>query len=226
MSFKGDKCSGGKHSKDRITLLVGANMDGTEKLQLLMIGKSKNPRCFENVKTKPVMTRNIFEEWLLDLNRRYQRKNRKNILFIDNCQAHKSVPAMENVTVKFFLPNMTSVLQPMDQGVIKNLKHFYGSLVVQYLLTESSIKLPVTFLDASRMCMVFSESKNDSKLFDEENLTLPTAWTDSILFHDFVNVYENIDICGELSDTDIVSEVLNEQSKSTEDDEDIENDIE
>ena len=46
-AFLGDKCIGGKKSKDRITVLVGANMTGTEKLPLLVIGKSKKPRCFK-----------------------------------------------------------------------------------------------------------------------------------------------------------------------------------
>lgn len=54
MVFKKETVSGGKHSKDRITVLVGANMDGSEKLPLLIIGKSQNPRCFKNVKSKPV----------------------------------------------------------------------------------------------------------------------------------------------------------------------------
>ena len=31
LTFKGDRCSGGKNSKERITLLIGANMDGTKK---------------------------------------------------------------------------------------------------------------------------------------------------------------------------------------------------
>jgi len=45
-TFLGDKCSGGKRSKERITVLVGSNMDGSEKVPLLVIGKSLNPRCF------------------------------------------------------------------------------------------------------------------------------------------------------------------------------------
>lgn len=253
LAFKGEKCSGGKHSKDRITLLVGANMDGTEKLPLLMIGKSRNPRCFKNVRTKPIkyrsntkawMTANLFKEWLLDLNSTYQRKKRKIILFIDNCQAHKSITAMENVTVVFFPPNMTSVVQPMDQGVIKNLKHFYRCLVVQHLLTESSQKLPITLLDASRMCLNawskvsqktiancfrkagFCRSTNPSELFDDEILPSPVAWEDSIPFDDYVNIDENIEICGELSDADILSEVLNNKNIPTEDDEDVEDEVE
>jgi len=46
-SFKGESCNGGKHSKVRIALLLGANMSGTEKLPPLLIGKSKNPRCLD-----------------------------------------------------------------------------------------------------------------------------------------------------------------------------------
>ena len=52
--FKNEPCHGGKQSKDRITVLVGSNSDGSEKLPLLIIGKSKNPRCFKNVKSLPV----------------------------------------------------------------------------------------------------------------------------------------------------------------------------
>ena len=35
----GERCSGGKRSKDRITVLVCANMSGSEKLPLLVIGR-------------------------------------------------------------------------------------------------------------------------------------------------------------------------------------------
>lgn len=48
---------------------------------------------------------------------------------------------------------MTSVVQPMDQGVIRNLKHFYWGLVVQKILsgidTEEMVKIDL--LDACRM---------------------------------------------------------------------------
>jgi hypothetical protein len=33
---------------------ISANADGSEKRKLLVIGKSKNPRCFKNVKNLPV----------------------------------------------------------------------------------------------------------------------------------------------------------------------------
>ena len=48
LSFRRELCTGGKKSKQRITLLVGKNMSGTEKFPLLAIGKSKRPRPFKN----------------------------------------------------------------------------------------------------------------------------------------------------------------------------------
>jgi hypothetical protein len=47
-------CSGGKKSKKRLSVLLGANADGSDKLLVFVIGKSKNPRCFKNVKQLPV----------------------------------------------------------------------------------------------------------------------------------------------------------------------------
>ena len=51
--FKNDKFAGGKLSKERSTVLVTASMAG-EKLLLLVIGKSANPRCFKNIKKLPL----------------------------------------------------------------------------------------------------------------------------------------------------------------------------
>ncbi|XP_033222730.1 tigger transposable element-derived protein 4-like [Belonocnema kinseyi] len=75
LAFKGEDCRSSKLSGVRIIVLVGANSHGIVKLPLLTIGKSANPRCFKNVKTKPCeyesnnkawMTRDIFEKWLLN----------------------------------------------------------------------------------------------------------------------------------------------------------------
>jgi hypothetical protein len=39
--FKGEKCVGGKLSKDQVTVLVCANVDGTKKRKLFVIGELK-----------------------------------------------------------------------------------------------------------------------------------------------------------------------------------------
>ena len=50
MKFREEKCVGGKQRVIRCTILVTASLTG-EKLPLLVIGKSKNPRCFKNYNT-------------------------------------------------------------------------------------------------------------------------------------------------------------------------------
>ena len=47
--LKTEKCSGGKHSKIRITGLAAANAVGS-KLPIFVIRNAKNPRCFKNIK--------------------------------------------------------------------------------------------------------------------------------------------------------------------------------
>ena len=142
--FKSDKCHGGKYSKERITIAVATNMDGSEKLELLVIGKSAKPRCFKNVKNLPVsyksnkkawMVSLVFEEWAMKLDERMTEEGRRIILFIDNCPSHPNIQKkLINVKLDFVPPNMTSVLQPLDLGIIKSLKmHYRNNLVKQQL---------------------------------------------------------------------------------------------
>ena len=51
LELKNVQCQGGKRSKERLTVLVCANMTGTDKLPLLVIGKYARPSCFKNIKT-------------------------------------------------------------------------------------------------------------------------------------------------------------------------------
>lgn len=161
LAFKGQKCYGGKNSKERITLMVGSNMTGSEKLKLLVIGKSKNPRCFKGIKSfevdyeynkKAWMTSEIYEKWLLKLDKKCANENRKILLFVDNCPAHpKTVGAkLKNVKLEYFPPNLTSILQPMDQGIIKNLKQYYRKRIVMKVLShiEEATPTTVSLLDA------------------------------------------------------------------------------
>lgn len=105
-------------------------MDGSEKLPLLIIGKTLKPRCFKSAKPplaytanrRAWMTSDIFEHWLKDWDRRLKSEGRKILLFIDNCPSHPTKVELNNIVLKFLPPNATSSLQPMDQGVIYNLK--------------------------------------------------------------------------------------------------------
>ena len=112
----------------------------------LVIGKTAKPRCFWNldIRKLPVewrsnkkawMTSQIMEEWLTAFNGRMKMQNRHVLLFLDNatCQPHIK---FSNVRLAWFPPNTTSVYQPMDQGIIWNVKVHYRKLLMQSLLAN------------------------------------------------------------------------------------------
>ena len=122
-------------------------MTGTDKCQLLIIGKSKDPHCFRGVKNLPVIYKNnknswltgeIFTHWLKDLNKDMRRQKRNVLLLVDNCSAHppSSADSLTNVRLKFFPPNTTSIIQPCDQGIIRNLKSYYCTQIVRRLISD------------------------------------------------------------------------------------------
>lgn len=136
---------GFKVAKDRLTILLGGNASGDFKLKPLVIYHSENPRCMKNVpkKTLPViwkhnkkawMTSSIFIEWFTQYFcpavKRYCEKlnlSHKALLVLDNAPSHPVNLDETNDQVKLiFLPaNTTSLLQPMDQGVIATFKMYY-----------------------------------------------------------------------------------------------------
>ena len=133
----GEPFSGGKRAMERITVMCCANMDGSENKPLIVIGKSKNPRCFpKNHTLLPVtyrssanawMTSSLFHEWLDAWNRQLQIEGRTICLLIDNCTAHTPNATLSHIVLQFLPHNTTSIMQPMDMGVIKNFKAHYRS---------------------------------------------------------------------------------------------------
>lgn len=70
---RGETYAGGKRSEQRNVVLAGANTDGSEKLNMVVVGKSKQSHCFKGVPKLPVMyhvngkawmTQAMFETWL------------------------------------------------------------------------------------------------------------------------------------------------------------------
>ena len=127
---------------DRFTVLCCANMTGRDKVKLLVIGKSKKPQCFKHVdvNTLPVIyranhnawtTSALFQEWVTAWDAALAIDRRKILLLVDNCTAHPHIDTLKNIRLEFLPANTTSLIQPMGQGVIKNLKTFYRKELVQ-----------------------------------------------------------------------------------------------
>ena len=162
LHLKDEKCIGGKFSKVRLTGLAAANANG-EKLPMFIIGKSKSPRCFKNLEQLPCrhrgqkkswMDSDLFEEWVRELDRKFEQQNRKVVLIIDNCPAHPAIGGLKAIQLCFLSPNTTAVTQPMDQGVIHSLKVKYRSRLIKLVIKaiDSNKDIPkINILDAMKL---------------------------------------------------------------------------
>ena len=61
-------------------------------------------------------------------------KEKRKIVLVDNCTAHPHIKNLKCIKLVFLPPNTTSVLQPMDQGVIRSLKSHYKKQLVMRIL--------------------------------------------------------------------------------------------
>lgn len=255
MAFKEDKCYGGKKSKERITVLVGCNADGSEKLPLLVIGKSHNPRCFKYAKPLPIeytanrkawMTSEIFAAWLQKIDKNFAIKERKVALVLDNCTAHPHIK-LKNIELIFLPPNTTSVLQPCDQGIIKNVKHHYRTVIMRKYLSAIELKteLPkINILDALFILKTaWGQVKNttiencfrhcgfkstdlsvahNSSIDSELNYDILSSLPNEISFVDFVSMDDNVITTEFLSDDDIVKMVQEPEDVDSDDNNNLE----
>ena len=80
------------------------------------------------------MISDIFEAWVRTVDKLYCKKKCKIAIVIDNCPAHPHITGLKNVKLVFLPPNTTAKLQPMDQGVIQNLKTHYRHHMITALL--------------------------------------------------------------------------------------------
>ncbi|XP_046684859.1 tigger transposable element-derived protein 6-like [Homalodisca vitripennis] len=250
ITFKDEKCHGGKHSKERLTLLVTVNMDGSEKLKPLLIGKAAKPRCFKGIQSFPVtyrsnkkawMTTELFNEWLNSLNSDMKKQNREILLFFDNCSVHNNPPNLSNVKLHFFPPNTTSKLQPLDQGIIQNFKAFYRHEIVKIVLDgiDSNATPNISILTAMLIIEKAWKSVSQTTIFncfrksgfcvntpDEElQVVQPTPWEShpvigDVPFEDFVQVDDEVVVWGTLTDADILAAKDEEQPDVDNDEED------
>jgi hypothetical protein len=139
--LKGESCHGGKSATNWITVLLCVNSDSSDKQGPIVVGKSLKPRCFKNIKKVPVkyhankkawMTTDIFMTFLRSLDASMGAEGRKILLFVDNCAAYlQDMTFLRNVKVIQYPANCTSVLQPLDLGIIKYFKQLYRKCLVQ-----------------------------------------------------------------------------------------------
>ncbi|XP_070618149.1 tigger transposable element-derived protein 1-like [Erythrolamprus reginae] len=146
------KAPGFKAMKDRVTLIMCGNAAGFL-LKPGLIYKSRNPRALKNRNknslpvywmhnpkawiTKP-LTRDWFHQCFIPQVEVYLARKGidfKVLLLMDNAGGHDHLDhEHDGVQVEFLPPNTTSLIQPMDQGIIRAFKALYtrnslGSIV-------------------------------------------------------------------------------------------------
>ena len=130
--------------KQRITVSMCVNGDGTHRLPVKYIGKSVTPVCFQDhpdARYSYTSQRNgwidgsQFEIWLnWWYNEVQKRSNGPWLLLLDNCNGHDVNIDLPGVRVEFLPPNMTSKFQPLDMGLIAQAKIRYRSKLLRAVI--------------------------------------------------------------------------------------------
>ncbi|XP_039450534.1 jerky protein homolog-like [Culex pipiens pallens] len=153
-----DIAEGRKVIKSRVTFMPCSNIDGSNKLPLMLIGTAENPRTLPKDKSslpvyykgskKAWMNRLLFKEWFhgqfVPSVRKFSAENGREpraLLVLDNCSAHHDGgDVLESddgkIKVIFLPPNVTALGQPMDQGVINAVKKRYKKKLMLHLLLD------------------------------------------------------------------------------------------
>ena len=255
--FKTESSEGCKRIKQRLTVLLTCNMTGTIKKTPLVIGGSKKPRCFKGVMSFPVDYRNNKKSWMTspiftNFLVQWDQKLTENIgLVMDNCAAHPADLTLKHIKIVFLPPNTTSVIQPLDQGIIKAFKCYYRKELAKKAVTEinvcdssasssvSSIAKSVSLLDAMhyikmswdsvtkdtiKNCFLACEFK--SKESQEIAATSEGKEEFDKDFLQYVEIDENLPTSSEiLSDIEIVEQFLSSQVSSRPASEDEDSDV-
>ena len=136
-------------NKSRITLALCCNADGSDRLPILFIGRSKWPRPLQRVNftalgaqwrgnAKASMTGPLMQEWLQSFYSHVGQ--RKVLLLMDNFSSHvkgvEDSPPPSNVRIQWLPANSTSKFQPLHQGIIYHTKTYYRKQWIQFLIDK------------------------------------------------------------------------------------------
>ncbi|GBM69651.1 Tigger transposable element-derived protein 1 [Araneus ventricosus] len=145
--------SGCKAAKNRITFLLCSNASGARMLKPLIINKALHPRALKGIhlaelpvhfmaNKKAWVTSAVFTTWSNDCFvpevEKYMTEMGlpfKVLLIVDYAPGHLFLQHL-NVQAVFLPPNTTSLVQPLDQGIIANLKRHYVKLTLSYILKK------------------------------------------------------------------------------------------
>ena len=138
-------------------MLVSANASGSHALPLFVIGKAQKQRYFNNIFNLPVVYRGQRNAWMNVtslptgslrtsslMSKHINRKLRqKTLLLLGNTPCHPASEVLEKEAqlagysefkVMYLSPNVTPLIQPMDQGAMEKIKRMYREEMLRKLL--------------------------------------------------------------------------------------------
>lgn len=139
---------GRKKDKTRITLTICTNYTGSDRFPIWFIGKAQVPHALRGVNftamgavwranKKAWMNQFIMKEWL-DHFYRHIGTTRHVLLLMDNFKSHSAGlqlnPPPPNIRIQWLPANATSKFQPLDQGIIQNLKIHYKRQWLRFMI--------------------------------------------------------------------------------------------
>lgn len=143
-----------KKDKSRITLVACANSTGSDRLPVWFIGNAKTPRSLHGLNIRALggiwqankkawMTTIIMKEWLLSF---YSHIGSRSVLllmdnFLPHIQGAELAPPPSNIRIQWLPANSTSLYQPLDQGIINNLKTHYRKRWLRFMIDHYEVNL-------------------------------------------------------------------------------------
>ncbi|NXT48493.1 TIGD3 protein, partial [Pluvianellus socialis] len=145
----------GESAGDRLTILLCANADGSEKAPLRAVGESPRPRCLQGVNLGQMpwsyragslagVTAPLFAEWLREFNEGMRRQGKSVLLLLAKHEAHPYLQ-LSNIRMVFVPPTVA-----LESGIANDLKGHYRRRLLRWLPAERGVGQP-TLLDALHM---------------------------------------------------------------------------
>ena len=91
----------------------------------------------------------LFNDWSQRINEEFKNQQRSCLMLLDNASSHNSVPDIQliklgsfdafrlsNHLLIFLPPNCTSVVQPLDMGIIASFKAHYKSKLAHFMVQQ------------------------------------------------------------------------------------------
>ncbi|XP_062710749.1 tigger transposable element-derived protein 1-like [Aedes albopictus] len=156
------KMPGAKADKKGFSILFCSNAAGSLMTKPLVINNVAKPRAIKDVihsnlpvhyrsNKKGWMTQDIFNDWVencfapeLESFCRSRNIGFKALLLLDNAPSHPTTFDHPNVKLLYLPPNTTSLIQPLDQGIIRNFKLLYIKKSYRHILQTSERDKPPT----------------------------------------------------------------------------------